>query len=483
MITPTEPLADILTRVYGPSSPRSGVRSDRPWWRCPFHDDKNPSLSVIPGTELWKCFGCGQSGDAIAFVRKLHPEISFRQARESIGGGSEPTSGPLTNNVRRRPPPSPPARPEGWRGFVGGLVDQAERCLWDEAGIAAIDYLRRRGLNEATIRAARLGFWPEDSSIPGPFRRPIFISQGIFIPWFEDGAVEAVKIRRLVADTPDGKILIGRAKDKYRQIQGSRGGLYPGKRIILPGRGLILAEGEFDALLLNQELSGLLPVVTLGSASSRRPDRSALLSMCVASPWYIAGDADDAGHVASQAWDKASDRTFRVSPPRGKDWTDSFLSGVDLKLFWSQQAGRTSLSQPRMPQPWMRERATEVGPEVAEVTAGGNPAGTPGPDRPATGRTDLAPATRVKWDPSFGPEPEPVGMPPANPGRKMKVMVRKNGSLKIREAIPSAPLPRGAYAWSLEGEERWIKFPPEVEVLNLARGDGSRSEDRQGTLF
>ncbi|MCP4568515.1 MAG: DNA primase, partial [FCB group bacterium] len=30
---------------------------------CPFHDDKNPSLSVNPSTNLWQCFGCGTGGD------------------------------------------------------------------------------------------------------------------------------------------------------------------------------------------------------------------------------------------------------------------------------------------------------------------------------------------------------------------------------------------------------------------------------------
>ena len=26
---------------------------------CPFHEDKNPSLSVNTSTNLWQCFGCG----------------------------------------------------------------------------------------------------------------------------------------------------------------------------------------------------------------------------------------------------------------------------------------------------------------------------------------------------------------------------------------------------------------------------------------
>ncbi len=35
---------------------------------CPFHDDKHASLTVTPSKNLAKCFACGWSGDAIAFV-------------------------------------------------------------------------------------------------------------------------------------------------------------------------------------------------------------------------------------------------------------------------------------------------------------------------------------------------------------------------------------------------------------------------------
>jgi hypothetical protein len=37
---------------------------------CPFHADKNPSLSINPTKNLFKCFGCGAAGDAIRFVKR-----------------------------------------------------------------------------------------------------------------------------------------------------------------------------------------------------------------------------------------------------------------------------------------------------------------------------------------------------------------------------------------------------------------------------
>ena len=37
--------------------------------RCPFHDDKTPSLVITPAKNLWRCFGaCDAGGDAIAWA-------------------------------------------------------------------------------------------------------------------------------------------------------------------------------------------------------------------------------------------------------------------------------------------------------------------------------------------------------------------------------------------------------------------------------
>jgi hypothetical protein len=55
--------------------------------RCPFHDDKTPSLSVSPETNLWHCLGaCNTGGDVIAWVMKTRG-VSFRHAVELLRDG------------------------------------------------------------------------------------------------------------------------------------------------------------------------------------------------------------------------------------------------------------------------------------------------------------------------------------------------------------------------------------------------------------
>ena len=38
---------------------------------CPFHNEKTPSFYVSPQTGRFKCFGCGEGGDAIHFIEKV----------------------------------------------------------------------------------------------------------------------------------------------------------------------------------------------------------------------------------------------------------------------------------------------------------------------------------------------------------------------------------------------------------------------------
>ena len=46
---------------------------------CPFHDDHNPSMSVSPERQMYKCFVCGEAGDVFNFV-KNYEKISYEEA-------------------------------------------------------------------------------------------------------------------------------------------------------------------------------------------------------------------------------------------------------------------------------------------------------------------------------------------------------------------------------------------------------------------
>jgi hypothetical protein len=96
------------------------------------------------------------------------------------------------------------------------------------------------------------------------------------------------------------------------------------------GRPVIVAEGEFDTLLLGKELGDAAVVITLGSAALK-PTDAILDRVGIGSGIFLAHDADDAGDRAASAWPCG----VRVRPPAGKDWCEARKRGVDLRAFWA----------------------------------------------------------------------------------------------------------------------------------------------------
>ena len=59
---------------------------------CPFHEEKHPSFTVYEDSNHFICFGCGEKGDAIDFIKKLKG-FSFKEALAYLGiNGSSGTS-------------------------------------------------------------------------------------------------------------------------------------------------------------------------------------------------------------------------------------------------------------------------------------------------------------------------------------------------------------------------------------------------------
>ena len=46
---------------------------------CPFHNEKTPSFTVSPSKSIYKCFGCGASGNSVKFIME-HEHLSYPEA-------------------------------------------------------------------------------------------------------------------------------------------------------------------------------------------------------------------------------------------------------------------------------------------------------------------------------------------------------------------------------------------------------------------
>jgi DNA primase len=310
-------LAIVATALLGPAPGRRGERGRRLWWRCPFHEDRNPSLAIEPDKPWWRCWGCSENGDAAALVMKVRgvafPE-AIRWLAELAGiapGSRGQAARSPAPSMAPRPPTASPAKaadaaPDRSTGLSPAdalaLVETAEQRLWTPEGSTALAYLHDRGLNDETIRQALLG-WTPGVMLPTSDGARFWRASGITIPWLDGDRLVLLKIRQ-----PEG------SRPKYAEAfrDGPRG--FPSMATIRPGWWLVIVEGEFDALLLGQELGELAAVVTLGSASSR-PEGSTRLAMLQCPRWYTAHDADDAGDKAAAEWPA---RAIRIRPPRGR---------------------------------------------------------------------------------------------------------------------------------------------------------------------
>jgi len=254
--------------------------------------------------------------------------IGFAQAIAFLTGGPTATGRPAIAKPMPKPQEDRPALPSGLLlADALALIADSETRLWSTEGQQSLIYLagEERCLSPETIRSARLGWTPRAEGVP-------WNPPGIVIPWFEGERLAMVKVR------PDPAFRESFPKDRRppKYIEAYRDPsiqeCYPGLSTIRPDRPLVIVEGEFDALLLGQELGAGASIVTLGSASAR-PSRT-LRFRAGSTPlaWYSAHDADPAGDKAAEDWPK---RAIRVRPPgRYKDWTEASADGVDLARWW-----------------------------------------------------------------------------------------------------------------------------------------------------
>lgn len=119
---------------------------------CPFHEDTRPSFSVSPEKGLFHCFGCGAGGDSLTFLMRLKG-LTFPEALDEA------------TRLLGLPPPSRPHEAQTAR-----LAHAAEcatqiltQWLWQPEGEPGRRYLQTRGIHEATAKAFRLGYYPDEA--------------------------------------------------------------------------------------------------------------------------------------------------------------------------------------------------------------------------------------------------------------------------------------------------------------------------------
>jgi DNA primase len=129
---------------------------------CPFHDEKTPSFMVSPSKEIYKCFGCGKSGNAIGFLM-AHEKYTYVEAIRWLAAkyqvALEETESSPEIKFQQQLAESLFIINNFAQGFFSrSLIDT------EEGSAIGLSYFRERGFSEDSIARFQLGYCPEERS-------------------------------------------------------------------------------------------------------------------------------------------------------------------------------------------------------------------------------------------------------------------------------------------------------------------------------
>ncbi len=122
---------------------------------CPFHGEKTPSFTVYPDTQSYYCFGCGNGGDVITFIKNIE-NLDYIDAVRFLAdknGMNMPEENSYDNTMNKRRLRMLEANREAAKFF--------HNCLKTKDGTIGYQYFKNRGLTDDTIRKFGLGFAPD----------------------------------------------------------------------------------------------------------------------------------------------------------------------------------------------------------------------------------------------------------------------------------------------------------------------------------
>ena len=324
---------------------------------CPFHNEKTPSFNVNPSMGIFKCFGCGEGGDAISFLMKVEglgftETVRMLAERAGIDLPEEGAQDPHSDEKE--------AVLHALRYAARFYFDQLTKT--DEGRRRGLAYFESRGLSKETIKKFGLGYAPDQwdgllkAAEAAQIKPEILDAAGLVLPnKNRDGFHDRFRERAMFPILshvgkvlgfggrvlPDSKPPTGdyvppkyinspetRVYHKSRVLYG----LYQGKQAIRGAEEVILVEGYTDVISLHQ--AGVQHVVA-SSGTALTPEQVRALGR-YAKRVLLLYDADSAGAAAAL---RGIDLILReglaayvVALPEGSD-PDSFVQQFGAEAF------------------------------------------------------------------------------------------------------------------------------------------------------
>ena len=319
---------------------------------CPFHNEKTPSFTVSPSKEIYKCFGCGRSGNSISFLME-HEKFSYVEALKWLANRYnvevEETALSPEIKIQQQTADSLYILNAFAQKFFSDSLQNGE-----EGQTIGLSYLQERGFHPATIEKFQLGFNP---SLPDAFAKSAMANQynpellqksglvvmrdGIPVDNYRGRIIFPIhstvgKIAGFGArvirnndrapkyiNTPENEIYV-----KSKLLYGS----YFARQAIDKADECLLVEGYTDVIALHQ--AGIENVVASGG-TSLTPDQLRLIKKYT-SNLTIIYDGDAAGIKAAQrGMDLAFEESLQVKLVLipGQEDPDSYVRKIGAAAF------------------------------------------------------------------------------------------------------------------------------------------------------
>lgn len=311
---------------------------------CPFHKEKTPSFSVVPGKQIFYCFGCGKGGNVFQFIMNSE-NLDYIEAVKM-----------LADRARIQLPEGEGKEDQEKAKLKKGILQinlEAARFFYETLnsanGIKGREYIKRRNLKESTVRRFGIGYSSEQWDmlykhlVNKGFDERYIAKSGLVMPNKKGGYYDRFRGRVIfpIFDLRGNVIGFGgRVTDssmpKYMNspetlVYNKGKNLYALNFAKNSGeKRLIIVEGYMDVISLHQ--CGILnTVASLGTALTESQGR---ILKKYAEEIIISYDADTAGQAATMRGldllDNIGCNVKVLLIPEGKD-PDEFIrnNGVD----------------------------------------------------------------------------------------------------------------------------------------------------------
>lgn len=350
-------------------------RGNNYWGLCPFHKDKNPSFCVTPHMGIYKCFSCGEAGDALKFLMKTR-NVEFKDLIIELAdkfGLEVPHTHKNSEGSTKELKAQMLKATEIATEFYHDLLLRNK----DSNADMALDYLTKRGIGTDIKKKYHIGIAPKAytalyDELRKDFSNEVLEKAGLVLKSDKGGYIDRFRNRVIIPiQNENGEFVAFGAraieKDQNPKYLNSSDsliynksrllyGLYTAKEAIKHEDSVILMEGYFD--VISSQAHGIENCVA-SCGTSLTPDHVKLLSRYTKSRRiYLSFDTDSAGQKATargasiikevfaglgnvkqfdESYLPSSDDKYAceirvIAPPEGKD-PDEFVRSVGADAY------------------------------------------------------------------------------------------------------------------------------------------------------